>query len=173
MQYQAQTDIVQLIERLEKACIRFVHFSKENELRSRVFSEKMGLDGTSWNCHIVLSESDVHSNASPKNSHHSEDKTNGDQEFSRLLPLTCLESSKTLSSSAPCAISDTSLMQNPPSPTNSNKESDPDSSTNQHRTSKDSAMEVQDALQSLSCLSDSTEQSAQIPIYMSNRVSTH
>ena len=29
-------DIVDLIESLESACIRFVHFSKENELRSRV-----------------------------------------------------------------------------------------------------------------------------------------
>ena len=27
---------MQLIEKLESACIRFVHFSKENELRSRV-----------------------------------------------------------------------------------------------------------------------------------------
>ncbi|XP_039301326.1 uncharacterized protein LOC120356466 [Nilaparvata lugens] len=53
MQYQAQADIVQLIEQLERACIRFVHFSKENELRSRVFSEKMGLE-SGWNCHISL-----------------------------------------------------------------------------------------------------------------------
>ncbi|XP_068140127.1 LOW QUALITY PROTEIN: endoplasmic reticulum magnesium-transporting P-type ATPase [Drosophila tropicalis] len=53
MQYQAQNDIVQLVERLERACIRFVHFSKENELRSRVFSEKMGLE-SGWNCHISL-----------------------------------------------------------------------------------------------------------------------
>lgn len=53
MQYQAQTDIVQLIERLDRACVRFVHFSKENELRSRVFSEKMGLE-SGWNCHISL-----------------------------------------------------------------------------------------------------------------------
>ncbi|XP_059617967.1 transmembrane protein 94 isoform X2 [Phlebotomus argentipes] len=53
MQYQAQTDIVHLIERLDRACIRFVHFSKENELRSRVFSEKMGLE-SGWNCHISL-----------------------------------------------------------------------------------------------------------------------
>lgn len=53
MQYQAQNDIVQLIERLDRACIRFVHFSKENELRSRVFSEKMGLE-SGWNCHISL-----------------------------------------------------------------------------------------------------------------------
>lgn len=44
---------VQLIEQLERACIRFVHFSKENELRSRVFSEKMGLE-SGWNCHISL-----------------------------------------------------------------------------------------------------------------------
>lgn len=53
MQYQAQNDIVQLVERLDRACIRFVHFSKENELRSRVFSEKMGLE-SGWNCHISL-----------------------------------------------------------------------------------------------------------------------
>lgn len=62
MQYQAQTDMVSMIERLERACIRFVHFSKENELRSRVFSEKMGLE-SGWNCHISLL-SDDHSNAS-------------------------------------------------------------------------------------------------------------
>lgn len=53
MQYQACRDFVQLIEQLDKACIRFVHFSKENELRSRVFSEKMGLE-SGWNCHISL-----------------------------------------------------------------------------------------------------------------------
>ena len=53
MQYQARVDMVQFIDLLEKACIRFVHFSKENELRSRVFSEKMGLE-SGWNCHISL-----------------------------------------------------------------------------------------------------------------------
>lgn len=56
LQYQALVDIVQLIDLLEKACIRFVHFSKENELRSRVFSEKMGLE-SGWNCHISLRSS--------------------------------------------------------------------------------------------------------------------
>ena len=56
MQYQARVDMVQFIDLLEKACIRFVHFSKENELRSRVFSEKMGLE-TGWNCHISLKSS--------------------------------------------------------------------------------------------------------------------
>lgn len=53
MQYQACMDMVQLIEHLDQACIRFVHFSKENELRSRLFSEKMGLE-SGWNCHISL-----------------------------------------------------------------------------------------------------------------------
>jgi len=53
MQYEACMDMVQLIEQLDQACIRFVHFSKENELRSRVFSEKMGLE-SGWNCHISL-----------------------------------------------------------------------------------------------------------------------
>ena len=33
LEYQARVDMVQLIDLLEKACIRFVHFSKENELR--------------------------------------------------------------------------------------------------------------------------------------------
>lgn len=59
MQYQPLVDMVQMIEELEKACIRFVHFSKENELRSRVFSEKMGLE-SGWNCHIsLLPDADV------------------------------------------------------------------------------------------------------------------
>jgi len=59
MQYQCCPDFVALVEQLEHACIRFVHFSKENELRSRVFSEKMGLE-SGWNCHISLqSEQDL------------------------------------------------------------------------------------------------------------------
>ncbi|XP_013405045.1 transmembrane protein 94-like, partial [Lingula anatina] len=57
MQYQARLDVVKLIENLETACIRFVHFSEENELRSRVFSEKMGLEA-GWNCHISLLSGD-------------------------------------------------------------------------------------------------------------------
>ncbi|WAQ96926.1 TMM94-like protein [Mya arenaria] len=35
MQYQARLDFIQLIDKLEGACIRFVHFSQENEVRSR------------------------------------------------------------------------------------------------------------------------------------------
>lgn len=53
MQYHACPDFVHLVEILDKACVRFVHFSKENELRSRTFSEKMGLE-SGWNCCISL-----------------------------------------------------------------------------------------------------------------------
>lgn len=79
-QYQARLDIVRLIDGLVNACIRFVYFSLEDELRSKVgrtflfvhppapsfrallliaiclpqvFAEKMGLE-TGWNCHISL-----------------------------------------------------------------------------------------------------------------------
>eukprot|EP00074_Homo_sapiens_P101236 XP_016880939.1 transmembrane protein 94 isoform X18 [Homo sapiens] len=52
-QYQARLDIVRLIDGLVNACIRFVYFSLEDELKSKVFAEKMGLE-TGWNCHISL-----------------------------------------------------------------------------------------------------------------------
>lgn len=97
MQYQAQTDMVSMIERLERACIRFVHFSKENEVRSRVFSEKMGIE-SGWNCHISLS--DDHSNVtSPRSQSHdfngvavsngginADDEGAIESELNRLLP---------------------------------------------------------------------------------------
>lgn len=72
LQYQAKPDVVRLVDSLDKACIRFVHYSKENELRvsqilefsstdsvllatfqSRIFAEKCGLEA-GWNCHISL-----------------------------------------------------------------------------------------------------------------------
>ncbi|KAM9296341.1 transmembrane protein 94 [Gastrophryne carolinensis] len=52
-QYQARLDIVRLIDGLVNACIRFVYFSMDDELKSKVFAEKMGLE-TGWNCHISL-----------------------------------------------------------------------------------------------------------------------
>ncbi|XP_016359362.1 transmembrane protein 94-like [Sinocyclocheilus anshuiensis] len=52
-QYQARPDVVRLISGLDSACIRFVYFSSEEEVRSKVFAEKMGLE-TGWNCHISL-----------------------------------------------------------------------------------------------------------------------
>ncbi|XP_078346969.1 transmembrane protein 94-like isoform X3 [Oculina patagonica] len=55
LQFQAKKDIIPLIEDLNNAGIRFVYFSAENELRSRVFAERMGLE-TGWNCHISLRE---------------------------------------------------------------------------------------------------------------------
>ncbi|XP_063961258.1 transmembrane protein 94-like [Lytechinus pictus] len=61
--YQAKADIVALIEQLDNACIRFVHFSRDQELRSRVFSEKLGLEA-GWNCHISLLDQDSSSSSS-------------------------------------------------------------------------------------------------------------
>ncbi|KAJ0177027.1 hypothetical protein K1T71_007036 [Dendrolimus kikuchii] len=117
MQYQAQSDMVELIERLERACIRFVHFSKENELRSRVFSEKMGLE-SGWNCHISLMSDDHHSkSASPLSSQTlPQGRERGNTGASLARPATAYDarlrlhysntmaSSKALSQSAPGAI---------------------------------------------------------------------
>lgn len=189
MQYQAQTDIVQLIERLERACIRFVHFSKENELRSRVFSEKMGLE-SGWNCHISLLSDCDSTVASPTkqfefkihpSSSNAQTQVEDENEHNKLLPN--LESSKALSSSAPGAISnpDTSLLD--PQIVNQSKNASIDRSRESfemrdlrsHRlnegTSQDSAMDAgnDDNCRSLSCLTDSTEQSAPINFDMSNR----
>nr|XP_014344777.1 PREDICTED: uncharacterized protein KIAA0195-like [Latimeria chalumnae] len=52
-QHQARLDMVRFISGLDHACIRFVYFSLEDELKSKVFAEKMGLE-TGWNCHISL-----------------------------------------------------------------------------------------------------------------------
>lgn len=177
MQYQAQTDVVQLIEKFEKACIRFVHFSKENELRSRVFSEKMGLE-SGWNCHISLLAPEDHSSvlSSPKHSRQldetpfknipngTEDKD--DQEFSRLLPQSNFEASKILSSSAPCAISNPDPATVP--------QDDHEKTSRNSSISHDSVMEDlpnEDIVNhSMSIMSDSSgEQSATQMPYLSNR----
>ncbi|XP_063716029.1 uncharacterized protein LOC134843714 isoform X4 [Symsagittifera roscoffensis] len=68
MQYKAMPDVLDLIEDFESRCIRFVHFSHENELRSRIFAEKLGLE-TGWNCHVSLYASS--SNGEPHSSEHS------------------------------------------------------------------------------------------------------
>ncbi|KAG4070537.1 hypothetical protein HA402_001203 [Bradysia odoriphaga] len=182
MQYQAQTDIVQLIERLDQACVRFVHFSKENELRSRVFSEKMGLE-SGWNCHISLlseSSSSLHSPKSSRNFSNNlqsnvalniESELNAESELNRLLPPSGLESSKNLSSSAPGAISnqDQDFSQAPSNPMTDSIESFRyHEQNNHHRHSKDSAMGDENC-RSLSVLTDSTEQSAPVNFDMSNR----
>lgn len=63
-QFQARLDTVRLIDALVTACIRFVYFSMEDELRSKVFAEKMGLE-TGWNCHISLTPNGEGGPASP------------------------------------------------------------------------------------------------------------
>lgn len=93
MQYQACPDIVQLIELLDKSCIRFVHFSKENELRSRVFSEKMGLE-SGWNCHISLLSQRSRSESGGSNQQHfswteESEMTIGDLRFNKV-PVRCV-----------------------------------------------------------------------------------
>ena len=54
LQYQPAPDMVQLVEQLDIAGVRFVHFTAENELQIRWFTEKLGLE-VGWNCHISLS----------------------------------------------------------------------------------------------------------------------
>lgn len=178
MQYQAQTDIVQLVERLERACIRFVHFSKENELRSRVFSEKMGLE-SGWNCHIsLMSENNPTTNPnSPKHSANLDINVRIDTDCIEeqrdidtvdttdpLLLQPNLETSKTLSSSAPGAISNQDYTMNVfPSDASNIDIGEKD----KQRPSQDSALD--DHCRSLSITSDSTEHSAAIRFDMSNR----
>ncbi|CAH1129293.1 unnamed protein product [Ceutorhynchus assimilis] len=144
MQYQVLTDMVQLIEQLERACIRFVHFSKENELRSRVFSEKMGLE-SGWNCHISL--------LSDRNSN--------------------LESSRTMSFSAPSAINLDHCVVKFDTEVEKFHVARRQSENHDEITSQDSmpvrAESTTHDWQSLSCLTDSTEQSAPINFDMSNR----
>ncbi|XP_029032729.1 transmembrane protein 94 isoform X6 [Osmia bicornis bicornis] len=155
MQYQAQTDMVQLIEQLERACIRFVHFSKENELRSRVFSEKMGLE-SGWNCHISLLSERASTN---------------------------LDNSRAMSMSAPSAINtDFSTVKFDDETTEWNDTGASQvKSAMSHREqdtvrSEDSVLvqsvdlgSGQEAWRSLSCLTDSTEQSAPVNFDLSNR----
>ena len=106
MQYQACPDFVTLVEQLEKACIRFVHFSKENELRSRVFSEKMGMEA-GWNCHISLKSEDQEDEERDEKEHA---KSHGSK-----MSLTATNSEVhaiNRSQSAPCAVSlDTTVVK--------------------------------------------------------------
>ncbi|CAL1678432.1 unnamed protein product [Lasius platythorax] len=155
MQYQAQTDMVQLIEQLDRACIRFVHFSKENELRSRVFSEKMGLE-SGWNCHISLLSEGASTN---------------------------LNNSRAMSMSAPSAINmDFTTVKFDDETTEwNNTGTSQAKSAMSHREqdtmrSEDSVLvqsvdlgSGQEAWRSLSCLTDSTEQSAPVNFDLSNR----
>ncbi|XP_046888146.1 transmembrane protein 94 isoform X4 [Hypomesus transpacificus] len=86
-QYQARLDTVRLIDALVTACIRFVYFSMEDELRSKVFAEKMGLE-TGWNCHISLTpngDSPYDAPASPSQSLHDDLNQDSRDEAEGLL----------------------------------------------------------------------------------------
>ncbi|CAH3997651.1 unnamed protein product [Pieris brassicae] len=189
MQYQAQSDMVELIERLERACIRFVHFSKENELRSRVFSEKMGLE-SGWNCHISLMSQPQQSKPSSPLSSQTliRERPNTATQLTRpdtgdVFPYSGnMTSSKALSMSAPGAINleqgtvkfDNEIKKNRHSITTQTglkhleRNSIPGGRS-------DSVLEGEgtespgDACRSLSCLTDSTDHSAPLHFDMSNR----
>jgi len=77
LQYQPAPDMVQLIEQLDIAGIRFVHFTAENELQIRGFTEKLGLE-VGWNCHISLSANTGQNGREEKDDtdHHSIDSNN-------------------------------------------------------------------------------------------------
>lgn len=53
LHFKPKRDIVDLIEDLQAAGIRFVHFTAENDVRGKVFAQKLGLEAD-WNCHISL-----------------------------------------------------------------------------------------------------------------------
>lgn len=193
MQYQAQSDMVELIERLERACIRFVHFSKENELRSRVFSEKMGLE-SGWNCHIsLMSDTEASKSASPLSSQNiaqpkepniERRPSRGFETFDALgfCHSNSMATSKALSMSAPGAINldhttvkfDNEVKKARHSITTGIKMQRGSIATT--HPSADSALDSReepespvDACRSLSCLTDSTDHSAQLNFDMSNR----
>ncbi|XP_035791329.1 transmembrane protein 94-like isoform X2 [Anopheles albimanus] len=213
MQYQAQTDIVQLIERLERACIRFVHFSKENELRSRVFSEKMGLE-SGWNCHISLLSDSADTRASSPTKQHAAPAPAAPVRSPAMAPLYDDHNNggtvgtRLLSSSAPGAISHPSSIAGPAGVrSNSSSSSNDNNSISRRNSCRSNASvhasqelmpvlrhpSIESAIdggdrgdgvgriggggglsanghsRSLSCLSDSTEQSAPINFDMSNR----
>ncbi|XP_065322845.1 uncharacterized protein LOC135930011 isoform X2 [Gordionus sp. m RMFG-2023] len=56
--YPPKIEYFQIIDTLDSAFIRFVHFSRDNETRSKIFAEKIGLD-IGWNCSISLKNKDL------------------------------------------------------------------------------------------------------------------
>ena len=53
LHFKPKKDIVDLIEDLQVAGIRFVHFTAESDVKGKVFAQKLGLEAD-WNCHISL-----------------------------------------------------------------------------------------------------------------------
>ncbi len=55
LQYRPKQDIISLVEDLYTTGIRFVHFTAENEVRAKIFAQKLGLE-VDWNCYISLAK---------------------------------------------------------------------------------------------------------------------
>ncbi|XP_063240300.1 transmembrane protein 94 isoform X2 [Bacillus rossius redtenbacheri] len=182
MQYQAQIDMVQLIDQLERACIRFVHFSKENELRSRVFSEKMGLE-SGWNCHISLLSERGKSDGGRADAHSPSPQSSGHRTDGCLEQVVCsrnLGHSRVLSFSAPSAInlefSQVKFEEEAARRSGRESLSSKSETSRGERESQDSVLmrsvdlsSQPETWRSLSCLTDSTEQEAPVNFDMSNR----
>ena len=60
LHFKPKRDIVDLIEDLQTAGVRFVHFTAENDVRGKVFAQKLGLEAD-WNCHISLAPAEEES----------------------------------------------------------------------------------------------------------------
>ncbi|KAM3172514.1 hypothetical protein ACTXT7_014355 [Hymenolepis weldensis] len=99
LQYQAMPGIVETIRKLNQACIRFVHFSQDNQLRSRVFAERLGLEAD-WNCHISLAEP-------PSEASRSTSRTSN-----RIGQLASTTSAATLNTSSNSRVRETSFSLN-------------------------------------------------------------
>ena len=54
LQYQPKEDVIALVQNLKQSGIRFIHYTAENDVRGKLFAEKLGLEA-GWNCHISLS----------------------------------------------------------------------------------------------------------------------
>ncbi|VUZ41163.1 unnamed protein product [Hymenolepis diminuta] len=99
LQYQAMPGIVETIRKLNQACIRFVHFSQDNQLRSRVFAERLGLEAD-WNCHISLADP-------PSEASRSTSRTSN-----RIGQLASTTSAATLNTSSNSRVRETSVSLN-------------------------------------------------------------
>lgn len=63
LHFKPKKDIVDLIEELQVAGVRFVHFTAENDVRGKIFAQKLGLEAD-WNCHISLAPTEEANNGS-------------------------------------------------------------------------------------------------------------
>lgn len=53
LRYRPKADVVALVQDLRVSGIRFIHFTAENDIKGKIFAERLGLEA-GWNCHISL-----------------------------------------------------------------------------------------------------------------------